>query len=137
MQAKQAIAPSFCLKTISTGMAEAFLEGCCGFIFIKYYRTTSGMAGICRGRCSMAGSVLWVGLEQQTKPFFLPKEPILVYSHTQWERREVFLGSSNGMFSRTSGCESQDVINTQADRQQPTAARCERVASLRRLLVLV
>jgi len=45
------------------------------------------------------------------------------------------LGSSNVMLSRTSGWESRGVTNTQADRQEPTPERCERVASFRKLLV--
>lgn len=91
MQGKQAIAPSFCLKTITTGMAEAFWGMVWGF-FIKHCRTISDMAGICRGRYSIVGSVLWVCLGQQRQPFLPQNELILVYFDTQWERWGGFPG---------------------------------------------
>lgn len=118
MQAKEAIAPSFCLNTITTGIAEAFWGSAVRF-FLKCCRTVSGMAGICKGRCCIVGSVLWVGLGQQRQPFLPQNELILVSSGMHWERWEVFSGSTNAMFSHTLGCKSQDVINTQADREQP------------------
>lgn len=89
--------------------------------WIKCNRTISGMTGICRRTCSIVGSILCVGLGQQRQLFLPPNQPILVYSDMQKDS-VAFWGSSNTVFSHTSGCKSQDVINTPADSNQPVTA---------------
>lgn len=89
--------------------------------FLKCNKTINGVTGICRGPCSIVGSILCVGLGQQRQPFLPQYQVILVYSDIQYDR-VAFLESSNTMFSHTSGCKSQDVINTWADSKQPLTA---------------
>lgn len=89
------------------------------------------MTGICRGTCSIVGSILCVGLGQQRQPLLPQNQLILVYSDMQYDS-VAFLESSNTMFSHTWGCNSQDVINTSW--QQTTTDSWESVASFSRLL---
>lgn len=133
MQAKQAIAPVFCLKTFTTDLAETCFGRRCGFLFLfNIAGLSSGVTGICRGTWSIVGSILCVGLRQQRQPFFASKSAdscLLWYA----VRQRGFLGKQQCNVLTYFGMQIPG-HNNHMSWQQPTSDSRESVVSFSRLL---